>query len=182
MRLAGFLQVRLSRLLLGAAVVALAACGTPAQRTSMEVPGVAAAKKNNHSVTVNVSGGQKSDGNAGIGIVDADFKAAIEASLLRAGAFGSVQASGPAGYTLSANIIELRMPAMGFSMTVDLEVAWTLARSSDGAVLMRKAVRNSFTAGVSDAFAGVTRVRLAVEGAARGNVQLFLKELEGVAL
>lgn len=176
------LRKRLGRALaLGAALLMLGACGTPAQRANMEVAGVAAPKKNNHAVVVAVSGGQQAEG-AGVGIVGADFKAATEASLQRAGAFGSVQASAAgAGYALNANIIELRMPGMGFSMTVDMEVAWSLTRLGDGAVLMRKAIRNSYTASVSDAFAGVTRVRLAVEGAARENIQKMLKELEAVA-
>lgn len=166
-----------------AAAVLLAACAAPAQRANMEVGTVAAVKKNQHSVAVRTSGGQQADSAAGSGISDDDFKAAIEASLTRAGAFGTVQAApAGAGYVLNASIIELRQPLMGFSFTVEMEVAWTLTRQSDGAVLLRKAIRSKHTATTSDAFAGVTRLRLAVEGAARSSIEAFLKELAGVQL
>lgn len=169
-------------LLVLAAAVLLCACAAPAQRANMEVGATVLAKKNQHAVAVSVTGGQETE-NAGSVVADRDFKAAVESSLERSGAFGSVQASAAdAGFTLSANIIELRRPIFGSSFTVELEVGWTLTRRLDGAVLLRKAIRTGHTATMSDAFSGAKRMQLAVEGAARNNIESFLKELAGVTL
>ena len=45
---------------------------------------------------------------------------------------------------------------------------------------MRKAILSSYTANMSDSFAGVTRLRLAVEGAARENIASGLKEISNL--
>lgn len=173
-----------ARLLALATAVLLAACAAPAQRANMEVgaPPVQA-RANDHTVAVRVSGGDQPDNADFAGIPNDEFKAAIEASLKRAGAFGNVLSSpAGAGYVLNASIVGVRRPAMGFSFTVDMEVAWTLTRQRDGAALLRKAITSTHTATTSEAFAAVTRLRLAVEGAARKNIESLLKQLAAVEL
>ena len=55
-------------------------------------------------------------------------------------------------------------------MTVTLEITWSLTRVKDDEVVWRKAIVSSLTAKAGEAFAGVTRLRLANEGAARKNM------------
>jgi hypothetical protein len=71
---------------------------------------------------------------------------------------------------------------MGFNMTVTLETNWTLSRKSDGKVVWQKAIPSTFTAKAGEAFAGVTRLRLANEGAARTNIEQAIKEISALDL
>jgi len=73
-------------------------------------------------------------------------------------------------YELAVTVTQLDKPLFGGSFTVTMETAWSLTRSSDRAVIMRKAVRGSHTATMSDAFVGATRLRLALEGAVRDSI------------
>jgi hypothetical protein len=57
-----------------------------------------------------------------------------------------------------------------------------LIRASDKSVVWRKPITSTFTAGMGDAFAGVTRLRMAVEGAARANIAQGLKEISDLKL
>jgi hypothetical protein len=56
-------------------------------------------------------------------------------------------------------------------MTVTVEVTWTLARQSDHQIIWQKSITSTYTAKTGEAFAGVTRLRLATEGAARLNIR-----------
>jgi hypothetical protein len=47
---------------------------------------------------------------------------------------------------------------------------------------MRKAVKSAYTARLSDAFEGVTRLRLAVEGAVRQNITEGLQAIAALPL
>jgi hypothetical protein len=63
-----------------------------------------------------------------------------------------------------------------------METGWSLTRLADRSVLMRKSVKSSGTASMSDAFAAVTRLRLAVEAAARDNISQGLKAVSELDL
>jgi len=63
-----------------------------------------------------------------------------------------------------------------------METAWSLQRTSDRSIVMRKAIQSSGTATMGDAFVGVTRLRLAVENAARENIKQGLKEIAELKL
>lgn len=80
---------------------------------------------------------------------------------------------------MGAVIADLSKPTFGFSFTVDLEVGWTVVRAREGAVLFRKSIKTSHTVGAMESFAGVTRLRLAVEGAARKNIESFIADFGG---
>lgn len=65
----------------------------------------------------------------------------------------------------------------GFNMTMSLRADWMLARVSDNKVLWHDKILSTYTATVGDAFAGIKRLRLANEGAARKNIEQGLAEL-----
>ena len=74
-------------------------------------------------------------------------------------------------YELAVTVIQLSKPVFGFTFTVDMEAGWSLTRLDGGQVAFRKVIKSSHTATMSDAFAGVERLRLALEGAARENIR-----------
>ena len=85
-------------------------------------------------------------------------------------------------YELAVRVSSLTKPLIGFTFTVEMEAAWTLVKVSDRSVALRKSVRSTGSASTGDALAAVTRLRLAVEAAARDNVAQGLKAVAALAL
>lgn len=151
---------------------AIAGCATPADKKAMTVSALAAAtgKQYPYSVSVATSGGSATGAMESSNIDNADLKAAIEASIKETRLFKEVMQGKDGQYELTVNVIQLSKPSFGLTFTVDLEAGWTLVRASDKQVVYRRALKSSGTAGFSDAFAGVVRLRLAVESAAKANI------------
>jgi hypothetical protein len=164
-------SIRSPLAILAAAAVILAGCATPADKQAMTVqkPAVAG-KQHPYSVSVATSGGTDTGALDSSNIGNADLKAAIEASIRETKTFREVVQGKNGQYELAVNVISLSKPSLGLSFTVDLEAGWTLTRASDHQIVLRKAIKSTHTASMSDAFAGVVRMRLAVEGAARDNI------------
>lgn len=161
-------------LLLATVAVAAAGCSVVAKREAMETGGAArAARPLGDAVRVDVVGGSADILRT---LRSEDLKAAVESSLLRAGLFRSTS-QGEAGHVLTGSMVEMRAPPGGFTMSSEVEIAWTLLRRSDNSVLFRRALATSHTLGVSDALGGATRARMVVEGAARKNIEALLQEL-----
>lgn len=168
----------------GAAIVlalVLAGCASAPVPTSMAAtPANAATARAPGGVAVSVSGGRDSTGLDAPNVGDADFKAAVEQSLARAALFERVGDDAAARYALAAHIVRLEKPLGGFTMTVTFEVGWSLVDRQGERVLLRKLIVSTGSASVSDAFVGATRIRLAVEAAARANVEQLLQALSAL--
>ena len=67
-------------------------------------------------------------------------------------------------------------------MTVSMEVNYHLARTELKQVVWQRAVSSTYTAPFSEAFVGVTRLRLANEGAARKNIEQAIQEMSQLQL
>lgn len=173
---------RFARTAVVAALVVLAGCAAPASRESMVVSAVPAAKKFSSSVAVEAKGGADTGAMDSSNISNADLKAAIESSISQSGLFRAVVQGNAGDYELTVTVIQLTKPIFGASFTVDMEAAWVLTRSSDHSIVWRKSVKSSHTASMSDSLVGVTRLRLAVEGAARDNISQGLQAIGALSL
>ena len=67
-------------------------------------------------------------------------------------------------------------PSFGLAFTVKMEAAWSL-KKADGTVVMQESIKSEGTASMSDAFAGVERLRMANEAAARNNIAAGLAKI-----
>jgi hypothetical protein len=172
----------LGSLLIGAAALGLGGCASPASRTAMSAPAVQYNQHHPHSVTVQVQGGTDTGALDSSNIANADLKAAIEDSIAASRLFTSVIQGKGGDYELSVIIIQLSKPLFGGSFTVDMEAGWSLVRASDKQVVLRKTIKTSHTATMSDSVVGVTRLRMAVEGAARRNVEAGLRAVAALQL
>jgi len=65
---------------------------------------------------------------------------------------------------------------------VNVTAHWQLTRMVPRQVVFQEVIPSSYTATVSDAFAAITRLRLAEEGAARANIQDGLNRLAQLKL
>jgi hypothetical protein len=168
---------KLAALALVATVALLTGCASPASKENMEAPALATAKQYPYSVSVTTRGGSETDAAGSSNVSDADLKAAIEASISKSKLFKTIVPGKGGDYELNVGVTEMKKPLFGGSFTVEMEAAWSLTKVSDKSVVLRKSVRSSHTATMSDAFVGVKRLQLAVEGAVRNNISQGLTAL-----
>lgn len=163
--------------LLAAGILALTltGCSSPANRAAMTPQDVVVSKHHPYSLSVQTGGGADTGAMDSSNISDADFKAAIEDAVGQSKLFKSVVQGNGGDYELIVRVTSLSKPLFGATFTVEMETAWSLTKLSDRSVAMRKSVKSSGTATMGDAFAAVTRLRLAVEAAARDNISQGLK-------
>ena len=161
-----------------AGIVLLAGCATSANRDAMTAGSISSAKKNPYSPSVKTGGGNETSAMGSSEISNDDLRAAIEKSVTQSALFKEVVQGKNGDYELSVTVARLSKPTFGASFTVDMEAGWSLVKASDKSVVMRKSITSSYTASMGDSLVGVTRLRLAVEGAARNNIK---QGLEGIA-
>ena len=102
-----------------------------------------------------------------------EFKKAVITSLINAGLY-----SKNGKYKLKIEIIDIAQPSIGFDMTVTMTVKYTLLNYEDKSIVFQKIIKSPYTATVSDAFVGMTRLILAKEGSAKENIYKLLKEFK----
>ncbi|MBU1364417.1 MAG: hypothetical protein KKE51_11395 [Gammaproteobacteria bacterium] len=158
-----------------ALTLVLGGCASPADRAAMTPQNLTVSKHHPYSLRVQTGGGAETGTMDSSNISNADLKAAIEDAVVRSKLFTSIVQGSNGDYELSVRLTSLSKPTFGGTFTVDMETAWSLTKTSDHSVALRKSVKTSGTATMSDAFAGVTRLRMAVEAATRNNIEQGLK-------
>jgi hypothetical protein len=169
-------------LALSLSILNLTGCATPANRDNMTAPVASVTKKFPYSVAVETKGGSETGAMDSSNISNADFKAAIEQSIVQTNLFKNVVQGKNGDYDLTVSVTQISKPIFGASFTVNLETAWSLVKASDKSYVLRKVIKSSHTATMGDALVGVTRLRLAVEGAARDNISQGLKAISELNL
>jgi hypothetical protein len=160
-----------------AIVVTVTGCSSPAKREAMTPQALTISKHHPYSLGIQASGGSDTGAMDSSNISDADLKAAIEDAVVQNKLFKSIVQGSGGDYELSVTVTSLSKPLFGTTFTVQMETGWSLSRTSDRSVVMRRAVKSSGTATMGDAFAAVTRLRLAVEAAARDNISQGLASI-----
>jgi hypothetical protein len=182
------IRVGSSNLLCMAALLGLAAltsqlsgCATAAKSDAMVAQPATLVHKSGTDVSVAVVGGQETSSMGASQISNANFAQALSESISQSGLFAKV-ADANGHYKLTAFIGKVDQPMMGFSMTVKMEVNYTLLDTTSGKTVWTKNVASTYTASASAAFAGTTRLRLANEGAAKDNIQQAITDISTLNL
>lgn len=161
----------------------LAGCATPADNRAMAVAAPAqAGKQHPYSVGVATAGGAETSALGSTNIGNPELKAAIEKSIVDTRLFREVVQGQGGQYQLSVSVVQISKPTFGLDFTVSMEAGWSLVRMRDNQVILRKSITSSHTATMGDAFVGVRRLQLAVEGAARSNIQQGLAAIAALDL
>jgi hypothetical protein len=160
----------------------LAGCATPTSHEAMVPSSVDTARRHAQSVAVNVTGGQETDAAGKPQISDDAFRQALTESINRSRTFSRVVQGSGGDYLLTVALFGLDQPSFGLSFKVKMEAGWTLRRAGGGAPVWQESIRSEFTATTSDAFAAVTRLRMATEGAARENIAQGLAKISRLNL
>jgi len=174
---------RIGAVVLVATAAVLAGCAAPAHKENMSAIPTVATKKLPYAVRVEARGGAETGAMDSSNVSNADLKAALEASIAKSSLFKSVvQGKDGADYELTVTVTQLTKPLFGGAFTVTMETGWSLVKVSDKSVALRKAIKSSHTAELSDSLIGMTRLRLALEGAVRNNIAQGLQAVSELPL
>ena len=138
--------------------------------------------KHPYSVSISTSGGGETSATGYTNITNEDLASAIEESITKAGLFSSVIKGSDADYKLGVSLVSMSKPMFGFSFKIDMEMAWSLVHAKTGDAVMRESIKSSYTATAGEAFAAVTRIRIAVEGATQNNIRQGLQKIAALPL
>lgn len=162
-------------------LLGLAACATPSRPEAMALPTTpgltaSAGEVGYRSVTsVTVSGGSETNPMWTAQVSNEDFQSALESSLAAAGYMGSEGRP----LTVSASLVDLRQPMVGFDMSVTSRVRYSV--TSGGRTVFDDTIAATGTATMGDAFAGVERLRIANEKSIQENIRMFLQRFRATA-
>lgn len=159
----------------------LSGCASPASKDAMLANSSLVTKQHNKTISITTQGGEELDGLGRSGVSDIDLAKAIEGSIVESKLFRQVIHSNVSDYVLNVAIVSISKPIFGGNFTVDMEAAWSLSELTTNKIVMRKSIKSSHTATMEQSFGGATRLRLAVEGAARENIEqglIALSELQ----
>lgn len=159
----------------------LSGCATPAKPSAMVPTTFATTKHHSGSVSVAVTGGNKTNPMWKADISSEDFSTALVAALNQSALFSSVASANP-DYRLEVQLVKVMSPNGGFTFTATVVSEWKLIRIRDSAVVSDEYITTPFSATVGDAFVAITRVRLAIEGAARANIAEGIRRLSELNL
>jgi hypothetical protein len=153
-------------------------CATPTQTSAMvALPQLEDVHQSPSSLAVSVMGGRETSAVGASQISNQDFAQALKDSISKANLFSGIGEVDGSRYQLNAFISRVNQPMMGFSMTVTMEVSYNLVDSQSKKSIWEKSIVSEHTAAAGEAFAGVKRLRLATEGAARQNIESLIREL-----
>lgn len=127
--------------------------------------------KNNVEVA-SVAGGESTNAAWTSEISNESFSGAVKISLSEQGLL-----SENGKYQLQITMVEIDQPSFGFDMTVTTHVRYVLTDTTINSVIYDEIIVAPHTATVSDAFAGVKRLRLANEGSGKKNIEGLLEKL-----
>lgn len=164
------------------AALGLGGCASASKPDAMQATPVAAVHKSSSAVSVTVSGGKETSKMGASQISNQDFARALQGSIEKSGLFSSAVSGPGSRYQLVAFIGKLDQPMFAFATTVTMEVSYTLTDSQTRKTVWSQSIASTYTAKTSDAFVGVTRLRLANEGVARENIRQMLEAVSTLNL
>lgn len=163
-------------------ILLCAGCATGAKPEAMTATVQTPIHQSPSTVAVSVLGGSATSAMWKSQISDEDFAAALRQSIERSKLFAGVPKDGIGNYQLQAFIAQLNQPMFGASMTVSMEVDYTITKSEPKQAVWHKSIVSNYTAPFSAAFVGATRLRVANEGAARKNIEQAILEMSQLRL
>jgi len=169
-------------LLIAFIIVWLAGCASPARKEAIVVDDAFLNITHPFSVNVSASGGGETESIGYTNISNADLAGAVEDSIVKTRLFSEVVKDGKADYKLSIFLVSMSKPMFGMNFKIDMEMAWSLVNAKTGEAVWRESIRSSHTATMGDAFAAVTRIRIAIEEAAEENIRRGLRKISTLTL
>jgi hypothetical protein len=153
---------------------------TGAKSTAMSIALPVVEKQHPESVSITVSGGKATNPLWTSQVSNEEFQAALIESISASRVFSAILPTGQGDLVLEVTLLKLEQPLMGLNMTVTAETEWVLKNRLDGAVQWQKQIAQPYTATMSDAMVGVTRLRMASEGAIKLVIKSGVEEISRI--
>lgn len=155
----------------------LGGCATGATSTAMQVALPAVEKQHPETISITVTGGKETNPLWSSQVSDGAFQDALAESINRTRVFSAILPGTEGDVLLEVTLVELKQPFIGLNMTVTARTRWVLRNRVDGILLWEKEITEAHTATPGDALYGVTRLKLANEGAIKAVVKGGVEEL-----
>lgn len=162
--------------------VFIAGCASPTQTANMVSAPLGLEKKHEQTVFVQAGGGEPTNPLWMSKVSNEDLVTAIQTSIKSNGLFSGLVQLGDADYVLDATIVSLSQPTMGFNMTVNIEIVWTLTPKGASKPVWEKSIKGTATKGMSDATMGIKRLRLTTEAAVRECITQAMTQISALEL
>ena len=157
-------------------VMSLVGCGS-FDKEKMVVQDYSLSKTYPYSLKISVDG----ESDAGlVPIPKQDLHYAIVSSIRKNRVFEKI-VSTTGDYTLNVRVFSLEQPRAAHTMTVKIEIGWTLIKVGKG-VRWQKLIKSEHTLGVSDVFSGFKRRHMATDGAVKKNIGKAIIEMANLDL
>jgi len=124
-----------------------------------------------------VQGGSKTNPLWVSQISNEDFQKALEISLSSQGLLAN-----DGRFKLKVTLLEVEQPLFGLDLKVISKVNYIIVDTDKNEILFDEIVEASHIATFSDAFAAVTRLRMANEGSGKNNIKRFLERLSNLSI
>jgi hypothetical protein len=156
-------------------------CATPARVNEMRISSMDSVRydgntplKNNVTVS-SVTGGKGTNPLWTSEISSESYKEALMDSLIAVKLLS--EDTEAADYDLRVEMLKVKQPLIGVSLSVTTIIEYWLTRTSDHQEVLHETVEATYTAKFSDAFLALERLKLANEGAGRENVTELIDRL-----
>ena len=104
-----------------------------------------------------------------------DFRKALAQALSNSGLLSEMRSSGQ--FEVRVSLDEVNQPFIGIDMTVRTSVTYEVIRQDTRERIFDEQITASHTTSFGEQFYGVERLRLANEGSAEKNIQMFIEKL-----
>lgn len=162
-------------------IVLLAGCSQAirpdAYRMTPQVMGFARPDKMLTVLPFRNSSGRRSNVFVGAAADPEVVQTAVQEAVRNSGLFAVIPGTVASQYVLSGDILSQQLPMFGLAMTVTLVVRLTVSDAATGRPLLDRDYRETYTAPVSESWAGSQRLKRAIEGATRLIISDFLRDL-----
>ena len=153
-------------------------CSSAAKSAGMVPKNLVVDKTHPYSVQIEVAGGRDTNPVTDAPqISDEAFAQAIADAIAESSLFSEIVQDGAADYRLRVEILSVEAPMMGMNMTAHMQALWELINTTTGEAVLRETIASTHTATAGDYLVGVTRSRLATEGAASDNIEQGLSKI-----
>ncbi len=174
---------------MAAAIVAIivaaltSGCASPANSAAMVPNDIKIEKTHPYSVKIEVRGGRATNAMTDASQISNEaFAKAIADAVIKSRLFTGATQAQSGNYLLRVEILSVEQPTFGLNMTTRLEAVWELVNTGTKQPALRESIVSSHTATTGDSIVGVTRCRLATEGAARKNIEQGLSKISFLTL
>lgn len=156
----------------------LGACASPADPQRMIVPmtgsdGAYPKQLDSAMCVRSVEGGEETNPLWVSKVSSMDFRTALTASMTNA---GLIAAPNACKYQVDVNLLGMSQPTAGWTMEVTSHANYKVFSAAANPILL-ETVSAPFTATTADASGGITRLKIANEGAVRTSIKRFLDKL-----